>query len=98
MFNDRRFEMNSVYLIPASQSKGPFLKFQVASDAEFTADKLLRFALAHVDFKYEPNPEGITMTPEEEKMFGNSNLFEEIADEEPNQNAEQTQEPENEDL
>jgi hypothetical protein len=77
IFNDKRFEMNSVYIIPASQTKGPFIKFE---EKEFNADRLLRFALNHVEYKYEPPADGITMTPEEEKMFGGSGLFEEISD------------------
>ena len=88
IFNDKRFEMNTVYLIPASQSKGPFIKFE-GTDADFTADKVLRFALAHVDFKYEPNPEGINMTPEEEKMFGKAGLFEEIEEDDQKQPTEE---------
>lgn len=77
--NDKKFSPNSIYIIPASQTKGPFLKYTPPSGDQFSAEELVKFTFAKVEFKYEPSSKEaeFEFTPEDDEIFTNKEaLFE----------------------
>jgi hypothetical protein len=68
-FNDQEFVPGAVYLVPAGQKRGPFLKWRALGKKRTSAD-LLRFCAEHVDNKFSPSLPAGELSAEDRKYFG----------------------------
>lgn len=73
-FSDPAFETNSLYFVPSSQQKGPFLKLAdkdpEGRDVWEAAERILKFLLVYADYKYESEGQ-ILFTHEDDRFFKN---------------------------
>ena len=58
---DSRFEIDSLILIPAHQTEGPYAVFPHNDETDWTASNLTLFIEEHRDFKYKPSTEQETI-------------------------------------
>jgi len=68
-FNDQEFVPGAVYLLPASQRRGPFLKWR-ASGQQRTGSDLLRFCAEHLDIRISPDLSAAGLSAEDLRQLG----------------------------
>lgn len=68
-FNDPEFAPAAVYVLPASQKRGPFLKWR-ASGAQRTGGSLLRFCAEHADYSFSPELGAAGLSAEDLELLG----------------------------
>ena len=68
-FNDPEFAPGAVYVLPASQKRGPFLRWR-ASGSQRTGSGLLRFLAEHADQKFSPELPAAGLTAAELQELG----------------------------